>query len=107
MGVLLTRIKEYVDSGLDNATAVRRGLRRTGRIITSTALLMLVVFGCFAAAQVGDIEEVGVGLFVAVLIDATVVRCLLVPAAMSLMGRWNWWAPKPLRRLQARYGLAA
>jgi putative drug exporter of the RND superfamily len=53
----------------------------------------------------GDIEEVGIGLFVAVLVDATIVRCLLVPAMMSLLGRWNWWAPGPLRRLHNRYGL--
>jgi RND superfamily putative drug exporter len=102
---LLSRVKEYVDSGHDTATAVRRGLQHTGRIITSAALLMLVVFGCFGAARMGDIEEVGIGLFVAVLVDATIVRCLLVPATMSLLGRWNWWAPGPLRRLHNRYGL--
>jgi RND superfamily putative drug exporter len=102
---LLSRVKEYVDSGQDTNTAVRRGLQHTGRIITSAALLMLVVFGCFGAARMGDIEEVGIGLFVAVLVDATIVRCLLVPATMSLLGRWNWWAPRPLRRLHDRYGL--
>ncbi len=102
---LLSRVKEYVDSGQDTDTAVRRGLQHTGRIITSAALLMLVVFACFGAAKVGDIEEVGIGLFVAVLVDATIVRCLLVPATMSLLGRWNWWAPGPLQRVYTRYGL--
>lgn len=87
---LLTRVREYVDSGHDTATAVRRGLQHTGRIITSAALLMLVMFGCFGAARMGDIEEVGTGLFVSVLVDATIVRCLLVPATMSLLVRWNW-----------------
>ncbi len=102
---LLGRIKEYVDRGWDTDTAVRRGLQHTGRIITSAALLMLIVFGCFAAARIGSIEEIGVGLATAVLIDATVVRCLLVPATMTLLGGWNWWAPKRLKRLQQRIGL--
>ena len=102
---LLSRVKEYVDSGQETDAAVRRGLQHTGRVITSAALLMLVVFACFGAAKVGDIEEVGIGLFVAVLVDATIVRCLLVPATMSLLGRWNWWTPRPLRRLYDRYGL--
>ncbi|HEX6685817.1 MAG TPA: MMPL family transporter [Candidatus Limnocylindrales bacterium] len=96
---LLARIKERIDAGESNDVAVRHGLQRSGRIITSAAMLMLVVFGFFAAARVGDIEQIGLGLFVAVLIDATIVRCLLVPATMTLLGRWNWWAPKPLRRL--------
>ncbi|MFF5225930.1 MMPL family transporter [Dactylosporangium sp. NPDC000521] len=102
---LLGRIKEYVDGGDDTDTAVRRGLQHTGRVITSAALLMVIVFGCFAAAQMGSIEQIGVGLTTAVLIDATVVRCLLVPATMTLLGRWNWWAPGPLRRLHRRIGL--
>jgi RND superfamily putative drug exporter len=102
---LLGRIKEYVDRGWDTDTAVRRGLQHTGRIITSAALLMLIVFGCFAAARTGSVEQIGVGLATAVLIDATVVRCLLVPATMTLLGRWNWWAPAPLKRLHERIGL--
>ena len=96
---LLARIKERVDAGEPTDVAVRQGLQHSGRIITSAALLMLVVFGFFAAAQIGDIEQIGVGLFVAVLIDATIVRCLLVPATMTLLGKWNWWVPSPLRRL--------
>jgi RND superfamily putative drug exporter len=102
---LLARIKEYFDAGADSNTSVRLGLQRSGRIITSAALLMLIVFACFAAAKVGQLEQIGLGLFVAVLVDATFVRCLLVPAAMSLLGRAAWWAPGPLRRLHARAGL--
>ncbi len=102
---LLGRVKEYVDGGDDTNTAVRRGLQHTGRVITSAALLMVIVFGCFAAAEMGSIEQIGLGLTTAVLIDATVVRCLLVPATMTLLGRWNWWAPAALRRLHRRIGL--
>ncbi|MEO3743400.1 MMPL family transporter [Plantactinospora sp. B5E13] len=102
---LLGRIKEYVDAGRDTDTAVRHGLQRTGGVVTAAALLMMIVFACFGAAQVGDIEQIGVGLFVAILIDATIVRCLLVPATMTLLGRWNWWAPGPLRRLHRRAGI--
>jgi len=103
---LLGRIKEYVDHGVDSDTAVRRGLQHTGRIITSAALLMIIVFVCFSFAEIGQIEEVGLGLTMAVLIDATVVRCLLVPATMTLLGKWNWWAPAVLKRLHARVGLS-
>jgi RND superfamily putative drug exporter len=102
---LLGRIKEYVDEGVDTDTAVRRGLQHTGRVITSAAMLMVIVFGCFAAARIGNIEQIGLGLATAVLIDATIVRCLLVPATMTLLGRWNWWAPRWLARLHARIGL--
>jgi RND superfamily putative drug exporter len=102
---LLGRIKEYVDAGVPTDAAVRRGLQHTGRVITSAALLMVIVFSCFAAARMGNIEQIGLGLTVAVLIDATIVRCLLVPATMTLLGRWNWWAPAPLRRLHTRLGL--
>jgi putative drug exporter of the RND superfamily len=102
---LLGRVKEYVERGWDTDTAVRRGLQHTGRIITSAALLMVIVFACFAGARMGTIEQVGLGLAVAVFIDATIVRCLLVPATMTLLGRWNWWAPRPLVRLHQRIGL--
>ncbi len=102
---LLGRIKEYVDGGADNDTAVRRGLQSTGRIITSAAVLMVIVFGCFGSATTAYIEQVGIGLAVAILIDATLVRCLLVPATMTLLGQRNWWAPGPMRRLHARIGL--
>ena len=102
---LLGRIKEQVDEGTATNAAVRRGLQRTGQVITSAALLMIIVFSCFAAAQVSNIEQIGLGLTVAVLIDATVVRCLLVPATMTLLGRWNWWAPAWLKRVHGRIGL--
>ena len=102
---LLARIKELYDKGYDNDTAVRIGLQRSGRIITSAAVLMMIVFGGFAAAKIGGVEQIGFGLVVAVLVDATIVRCLLVPATMTLLGDVNWWAPKPLRWLHARVGL--
>jgi RND superfamily putative drug exporter len=103
---LLSRIKEYVDAGHDTNSAVQLGLQRSGRIITSAALLMLVVFAGFATAQLADIEELGIGLFVAVAVDCTLIRCVLVPAAMTLLGRWNWWSPRPLRRLHDRFGVS-
>jgi RND superfamily putative drug exporter len=102
---LLGRIREHVTAGLGTRDAIRAGLRDTGRIITSAALLMMVVFAAFGMARMGDIEQIGIGLFVAVLVDATLVRCLLVPSVMMLMGRANWWAPGPLRRLHGRFGL--
>jgi RND superfamily putative drug exporter len=101
---LLGRIKEQVDHGVPTEVAVRRGLQRTGRVITSAALLMVIVFACFAAARVGNIQEIGLGLTVAVIIDATAVRCLLVPATMTLLGRVNWWAPRWLKRLHRAVG---
>jgi RND superfamily putative drug exporter len=103
---LLGRIKEYVDAGVPTNAAVRRGLQHTGRVITSAALLMVIVFSCFAAATTSNIEQIGLGLTVAVAIDATIVRCLLVPATMTLLGRWNWWAPRWLGRLHQRIGLS-
>jgi RND superfamily putative drug exporter len=102
---LLARIKEYVDRGLSTDHAVRRGLQNSGRIITSAALLMVVVFAAFAFARTGTIEQVGLGLSVAVAVDATIVRCVLVPATMTLLGRWNWWAPAWLQRVRERVGL--
>jgi RND superfamily putative drug exporter len=100
---LLTRIKEHVDAGVDSDEAVRRGLQDSGGIITSAALLMMIVFACFGGAQMGSIEELGIGLTVAVFIDATIVRCLLVPATMTLLGKWNWWSPiRPPRRRDPR-----
>jgi RND superfamily putative drug exporter len=102
---LLARIKEFYDAGESADASVRHGLQRSGRIITSAALLMLVVFACFAAADVGALQQIGLGLFVAVLIDATLVRCLLSPALMTVLGDGAWWAPGFLRRLHARIGL--
>ena len=90
---LLSRVQEeYLASG-NNEESVATGLEVTGRIITSAALVMIVVFGAFAFAQLVVIKEVGLGLAVAVLVDATLIRALLVPATMRLLGRWNWWLP--------------
>ncbi|HEU4398310.1 MAG TPA: MMPL family transporter, partial [Actinomycetota bacterium] len=102
---LLSRIKEAWDQTGDNDRAVALGLQRTGRIVTSAAMLIVVVFLGFAAGELLTIKEVGVGMAIAVILDATVVRVLLVPATMKLMGRWNWWAPPALRRFHERFGL--
>jgi RND superfamily putative drug exporter len=102
---LLARVKELYDSGLSNDEAVEVGLQRSGRIITSAALLMIIVFAGFAAGKMVSIKEVGVAMAIAVAVDATLVRCLLVPATMTLLGDLNWWAPAPLRRLHAWIGL--
>ncbi|UNX53252.1 MMPL family transporter [Georgenia sp. TF02-10] len=102
---LLSRIKEFWDAGLDNDAAVERGLQHSGRIITSAAAIIVAVFAGFVAGDLLVIKQVGVALAVTVLIDATLVRMLLVPATMTLLGRWNWWAPAPLRRLHARLGV--
>ena len=102
---LLSRIKEVHDETGDNDLAVAVGLQRSGRIITSAALLIVVVFAGFAAGEVLAIKQLGVGLAIAVIVDATLVRTLLVPATMKLLGERNWWAPAPLRRFHDRYGL--
>ena len=103
---LLGRIKEIHDRTGDNDLSVSMGLQKTGRIITSAALLIVVVFAGFAAGETLTIKQLGVGLALAVIVDATIVRSLLVPATMKLLGEWNWWAPAPLRRLHDRFGLA-
>ena len=102
---LLSRIKEVHDETGDNDLAVAVGLQRSGRIITSAAALIVVVFAGFAAGEVLAIKQLGVGLAIAVIVDATLVRTLLVPATMKLLGERNWWAPAPLRRFHDRYGL--
>jgi RND superfamily putative drug exporter len=102
---LLARIAEFRREGLSNDKAVVMGLQRSGRIITSAALIIVVVFAGFVAGKLLVIKETGVALAVAVAIDATLVRMLLVPATMTLLGEWNWWAPAPLRRLHERFGL--
>ncbi|MCB0906087.1 MAG: MMPL family transporter, partial [Nocardioidaceae bacterium] len=101
---LLSRIREDYDATGDNTAAVAAGLQHTGRIITSAALLLAVVIGGFATSEIVMIKMVGVGMLVAVLLDATVVRALLVPATMRLLGRLNWWAPGPMRRWWERHG---
>ncbi len=102
---LLSRIKEAYDSGLSNAESVAWGLERTGRVITSAALLFTVAIGAFSTSEIVFIKLLGLGTAVAVLLDATVVRAFLVPSLMALLGEWNWWAPAPLRRLHDRFGL--
>jgi uncharacterized membrane protein YdfJ with MMPL/SSD domain len=104
--LLLTRVREeYLRTG-DNALSVARGLSRTGRLITSAALLLVVVIGAFATSDILFMKTLGVGMAIAIAIDATIIRALLVPAAMRLMGKWNWWAPAPLVRLWRRAGLS-
>ncbi|HEV8461544.1 MAG TPA: MMPL family transporter [Gaiellaceae bacterium] len=99
---LLSRIKEAHDTGVPNDRAVAIGLERTGRIVTAAALLFSVAIGAFVTSKLTFIKELGLGTALAVLIDATVIRALLVPALMVVLGKWNWWAPRPLSRLYAR-----
>ena len=103
---MLSRIKEEHDAGASTTDAVAFGLQRTGRIITAAALLIAIVFASFLTSSATNIKQLGFGVTVAILLDATVVRGLLVPAFMRIAGRANWWAPAPLRRLHARVGLA-
>jgi uncharacterized membrane protein YdfJ with MMPL/SSD domain len=103
---LLTRIKEAHDAGRSNRESVAIGLQRTGPIVTQAAVLFCVAIGAFATSSIVFIKEVGVGIAVAVIIDATIIRALLVPALMALLGERNWWAPGPLRRLHERIGLS-
>ncbi|MGY1601597.1 MMPL family transporter [Geodermatophilus sp. SYSU D00815] len=102
---LMSRIREQYDLTGDNARAVATGLQRTGGIITSAALLLIVVIGAFSLSGITFIKMIGVAMLIAIVVDATVVRTLLVPATMRLLGDANWWAPGPLRRLYARYGI--
>jgi RND superfamily putative drug exporter len=101
---LLSRVREQWDATGDNDLAVQGGVQKTGRIITSAALLLAVVIGAFSLSGVVFMKMLGLGMLVAILVDATVVRALLVPATMKLLGRWNWWAPAPLARWWQRHG---
>jgi uncharacterized membrane protein YdfJ with MMPL/SSD domain len=103
---LLSRIKEARDAGASDSESVAIGLERTGRIVTAAALLFAVAMLAFATSKIIFIKENGVGTALAVLIDASIVRALLVPALMELLGKWNWWAPAPLRRLHERWGIS-
>jgi uncharacterized membrane protein YdfJ with MMPL/SSD domain len=103
---LISRIKEARDAGHSDSEAVAVGLERTGRIVTGAALLFCVAIGAFVTSQIIFVKELGLGTAIAVLIDATIIRALLVPSLMELLGRWNWWAPAPLRRVHARIGLS-
>jgi uncharacterized membrane protein YdfJ with MMPL/SSD domain len=101
---LLSRVREQWDATGDNTTAVATGLQRTGRIITAAAALLIVVTAGFATGQIVVTKLIGVGMAFGILLDATLIRALLVPATMRLLGRWNWWAPGPLGRLHGRTG---
>ena len=103
---LLSRIKEARDNGASDSESVAIGLERTGRIVTAAALLFAVAMGAFATSKIIFIKENGVGTALAVLIDASIIRALLVPSLMELLGKWNWWAPAPLRRLHDRWGIS-
>jgi uncharacterized membrane protein YdfJ with MMPL/SSD domain len=96
---LVTRMREAWDAGADNATAVAHGLERTGRIITAAAVIMVAAFSGFLAGRIVGLQEFGLGLAVAIFVDATIVRSLLVPSLMALFGRWNWWLPSRAARL--------
>ena len=103
---LLSRIKEEYDRTGDNDLAVAIGLEKTGRLVTAAALLLSITFFAFATSGVTFIKLFGLGLAVAVLVDAFIVRSTLVPALMKLAGNWNWWAPAPLRRVHERFGIS-
>jgi RND superfamily putative drug exporter len=102
--LLLSRIQEAYRRTGDNTEAVAEGLAKTAGVITGAALIMVTVFASFALAETITIKSIGIGMAIAVALDATVIRVLLVPATMRLMGRWNWWAPGPLKRFADRLG---
>jgi RND superfamily putative drug exporter len=104
--LVMARIKERHDAGDSNEEAVAVGIARTGRVITAAAVAIALVFLAFAVSSVFFVKQIAIGMAVGVLIDATIVRALLVPALMRLLGAWNWWAPAPLRRVQRRIGLS-
>jgi RND superfamily putative drug exporter len=96
---LVTRMRESWDEHHDNRRAVVEGLQRTGPIITAAAAIMIAAFSGFVAGRVAGLQEFGAGLALAVLLDATIVRMLLVPSLMAVLGSWNWWLPEPIARL--------
>jgi putative drug exporter of the RND superfamily len=104
--LVMARIKERYDSGDSNEEAVAVGIARTGRVITAAAVAIALVFLAFAVSSVFFVKQIAIGMAVGVMLDATVVRALLVPSLMRLLGDWNWWAPAPLRRLQTRFGFS-
>jgi len=104
--LVMARIKERYDLGDGNVEAVAIGIGRTGRVITAAALAIAVVFLAFGVSSVFFVKQIAIGMAVGVLIDATIVRALLVPSLMRLFGEWNWWAPAPLRRIQRRLGFS-
>lgn len=104
--LVMARIKERYDAGDSNEEAVAVGIGRTGRVITAAALAIAVVFLAFGVSSVFFVKQIAIGMAVGVMIDATIVRALLVPSLMRLLGDWNWWAPRLLRRIQLRFGFS-
>jgi RND superfamily putative drug exporter len=103
---ILSRVREAVDAGMPTDEAVRHGITVTAGVVTSAALVMVAVFSLFGSLSSLELKQAGVGLATAVLIDATVVRAVLLPASMKLLGEWNWYLPRALRRLP-RAGIEA
>ena len=104
--LVMARIKEQHDLGESNEEAVAIGIGRTGRVITAAALAIAIVFLAFGVSSVFFVKQIAIGMAFGVMIDATIVRALLVPSLMRLLGEWNWWAPKPLRRIYLRLGIS-
>ena len=104
--LVMARIKERYDLGDSNEEAVATGIARTGRVITAAAVAIAIVFFAFAVSSVFFVKQIAIGMAVGVLIDATIVRALLVPSLMRLFGDWNWWAPAPLRWIHERFGFS-
>jgi trehalose monomycolate/heme transporter len=102
---LLGRIKEARDSGETDREAVAIGIARTGRVVTAAAILLAVAIGVFSTSSISFIQQIGIATATGVLLDAFVVRILLVPSLMVLLGKWNWWSPKPLRRVHRRFAM--
>src|SRR5262245_33386710 len=93
---ILSRIREYYDRGLSTDQAVAQGIKSTAGVVTSAAVVMVLVFGVFSLMPIIDMKEMGIGLAAAILIDATIVRAVLLPATMKLLGQWNWYLPRCL-----------
>jgi uncharacterized membrane protein YdfJ with MMPL/SSD domain len=93
---ILSRVREYYERGLSTEDAVARGIKSTAAVVTSAAVVMVLVFGVFALMPIVDMKEMGIGLAAAILIDATIVRAVLLPATMKLLGSWNWYLPRRL-----------
>ena len=102
---MTSRVREYYDRGLDTEHAVAKGIKSTAGVVTSAAVVMVLVFGVFSLMPIIDMKEMGIGLAAAILIDATIVRAVLLPATMKLLGKWNWWAPGPMVRWWERHGV--
>jgi len=103
---LLGRIKEARDSGETDREAVAIGVARTGRVVTAAAVLLAVAIGVFSTSSISFIQQIGIAAATGVLLDAFIVRTFLVPSLMALLGKWNWWSPRPLRHLHDRIGLS-